>query len=546
VYRYAEVWVPYPMSQTLCCMALLVSVALLTARAEPFKVQTLNYAEQIASNVNIIVLIFGYFFQLGIWGPVTTEVVASVANMVIVVTILVLLFFVALDSFPWIRRFITTMLSKAADSDEDEKLEHINASVSGPQGNTFFIIPPTNVVRRKSWKIIRSSLFDRYIMVVVMMTSVISVVDLIKLDPGPTMRLAALNDFFTVLFCAECAMKILALGFVLGENAYLRNTFNCVDFLVVLLSILLWISAGDGALGGMRSARFFKDLKFFKLKYIRFLRIGLRMRQMTGGHMAAIYRKAIEPDTSKVKAAMKKAKMLFDANVCMEIHGNLRNLSKDISDSAVDLIDEFYREGFDPVAIVTVSQQLHAVRRSVNKELLEFVYNWLAFHAKHAEKTAFLGTLVQSRDIMATLGSKKMEVEMKKSGMARNEVYEMTGDEATLSKDMANELRRRKNAGKGDGGGGGGYLGGTNRANGASRSKWDADATFRSAVDDAAEEDEEDEEGRSRGIVGPTGKKLRDGHGKESTYRSREEMEQDLELDGRGERQVTAFNNKRR
>ena len=33
--------------------------------------------------------------------------------------------------------------------------------------------------------------------------------------------------------------EVIALGLVVGEHAYLRDTFNCVDFLVVLLSILV-------------------------------------------------------------------------------------------------------------------------------------------------------------------------------------------------------------------------------------------------------------------------------------------------------------------
>jgi hypothetical protein len=526
-----QVWVPYPISQTLCCMVLLVGVALLTAKAEPFRLKSLNYAEQIASNVNVVVLIFGYFFQLGIWTPSASRTVAGVCNAIMVITILVLLFFVAMHTFPWIRHFVQAILNKAQDSEAADKLEYINPSVSGPQGNSMFVVPPSNKVRRQCWLIIRSSLFDRYIMAVVLMTSILSIVDFIPLEEGPHARLNVLNDIFTLLFCIECAMKILALGFVLGEHAYLRDTFNCVDFLVVLLSLLLWIAAGGGGLGGIRSARFFKYLKFFRIKYIRFLRIGLRMRQMSGGHVAAMYRKAIEPDTAKVKRVMIKAKMVFEANVCETIYRNLRNLPRDAADSAVDLIEEFYREGFDPEAIVRVSQQLHAVRRSVNKENLEFVYTWLAFHAKHSEKTAFLDTLVQSRDVMAAIGGKRVELEMSKSGMARKEAYEMSADEATLSVDMASELRRRKNAGKGDWGTlpwGGQKLG---------SSKWIGYTSFQ----DEEVPEGEDNNGRVPTELSPGGIKLRHGRGTDSTYRTAEERLQDVETDGRGDAQIRAF-----
>ena len=56
---------------------------------------------------------------------------------------------------------------------------------------------------------------------------------------------------------------------------------------------------------------------------------------------------------------------------------------------------------------VRVSQQLHAVRASVNKENVELVLTWLAFHAKNSEKSAFFETLVQSREYMAEVGGKK-------------------------------------------------------------------------------------------------------------------------------------------
>jgi hypothetical protein len=40
-------------------------------------------------------------------------------------------------------------------------------------------------------------------------------------------------------FCFQLQLAPIQLGFILGEHAYLRDTFNCVDFVVVLLSILV-------------------------------------------------------------------------------------------------------------------------------------------------------------------------------------------------------------------------------------------------------------------------------------------------------------------
>ena len=43
---------------------------------------------------------------------------------------------------------------------------------------------------------------------------------------------------FLVIFTAECAMKILAYGFLLHPGAYLRNGWNLLDFIIVLIGLV--------------------------------------------------------------------------------------------------------------------------------------------------------------------------------------------------------------------------------------------------------------------------------------------------------------------
>ena len=40
---------------------------------------------------------------------------------------------------------------------------------------------------------------------------------------------------FMVIFTAECVMKIIAYGFLLHPGAYLRNGWNIVDFIIVVI-----------------------------------------------------------------------------------------------------------------------------------------------------------------------------------------------------------------------------------------------------------------------------------------------------------------------
>ena len=514
--------VPFPISQTLLCTSLLFGVALLAAKAEPFRYRTMNLAEMLSCNVNVLVLIFGYFFQLGIWDEETTVGVAIAANVLIAVTILFLTFAVCLYLFPWIKTFIAMIMNHANAADAEGTVVKLNTSVSGPQGYALFIIPPSSKFRQKCWETMKSNLFDRFIMVAIAMSTVITFVELVPLAPGPRERIDMINDFFTVAFVLEAVLKIIALGFVLGQHAYLRDTFNCLDFVVVLMSVILWIAENGGdALGGIRSARFFKYLKFFKLKYVRFLRIGLQLRNMSGGHVAAIYRKAREPDSDRIKQVMKKARHVFAEKYCEKMHANLRDLPSEVCDGAIDLIEELWKEGYDPEQIMTVSQQLHAVRNNVNPENLETVYEWLAFHAKHGEKTAFLDTMIYSRDLMAQIGDEAVRELMSKHGSAtRPEEFTMPPEEKAFAKDVANELRRRKS------GRGGDLPASDPRGRNLDIGSFDVDL-----YDNEMNNHPGMREGRE-------GRKLRHGHGVDSTYQTQEERLAEESLDLTGEKQV--------
>ena len=61
-------------------------------------------------------------------------------------------------------------------------------------------------------------------------------------DPLDETKNAALSDgtdvFFTFLFMFEMFVKIVALGLLFGEEAYLRNGWNILDGIVVIISFV--------------------------------------------------------------------------------------------------------------------------------------------------------------------------------------------------------------------------------------------------------------------------------------------------------------------
>jgi hypothetical protein len=46
--------------------------------------------------------------------------------------------------------------------------------------------------------------------------------------------LEQINQIFTYIFCGEALFKIIAMGFVLEQRSYLRESWNAVDFLIVI------------------------------------------------------------------------------------------------------------------------------------------------------------------------------------------------------------------------------------------------------------------------------------------------------------------------
>jgi len=46
-----------------------------------------------------------------------------------------------------------------------------------------------------------------------------------------------LNKGINIIYILEALIKICAMGFVLGKHSYLRDSFNCFDFIIILVSI---------------------------------------------------------------------------------------------------------------------------------------------------------------------------------------------------------------------------------------------------------------------------------------------------------------------
>ncbi len=84
-----------------------------------------------------------------------------------------------------------------------------------------------------------------------------------------TKYVSAWNNFldtvdivFTIIFLFECILKIMAMGFARHKKAYLRDAWNCIDFFIVLSSLVtLTPFSSESSFKVFRTARVLRPLR---------------------------------------------------------------------------------------------------------------------------------------------------------------------------------------------------------------------------------------------------------------------------------------------
>ena len=109
--------------------------------------------------------------------------------------------------------------------------------------------------------LIKSKPFENFILGLILLSSILLVLDNPINDPeSPLMYFLHYADIIlTAFFSMECLFKIISYGFLFNkENSYIRNGWNIIDFLVVLISIISLLIT---------------NVKFSGVKILRLLRV---------------------------------------------------------------------------------------------------------------------------------------------------------------------------------------------------------------------------------------------------------------------------------
>lgn len=125
------------------------------------------------------------------------------------------------------------------------------------EGRAMIVLGPNNPIRRGCAAVVVNPGFDQVTLVLISVSSIALAMDNPLRDPSSAVAVALhhVEVVMTVLFIIEMAMKICSHGFVAMHGAYLRNSWNVLDFLVVIISLFLLFSSDSDKLKGLRSLR---------------------------------------------------------------------------------------------------------------------------------------------------------------------------------------------------------------------------------------------------------------------------------------------------
>jgi hypothetical protein len=128
-------------------------------------------------------------------------------------------------------------------------------------GNSLNCLGEKNSLRMKAFVLIHQSWFDTLILGFIVVSTILLAFENPLRDPNTNSVtiLFYIDIVMTAVFLAEMVVKIIALGLLCnGPESYLRVSWNVLDFLIVLVSLLSII---------------FSHLDLSFLKAIRMLRI---------------------------------------------------------------------------------------------------------------------------------------------------------------------------------------------------------------------------------------------------------------------------------
>eukprot|EP00286_Rhodomonas_abbreviata_P000279 CAMPEP_0181291404 /NCGR_PEP_ID=MMETSP1101-20121128/1948_1 /TAXON_ID=46948 /ORGANISM="Rhodomonas abbreviata, Strain Caron Lab Isolate" /LENGTH=1755 /DNA_ID=CAMNT_0023395791 /DNA_START=9 /DNA_END=5276 /DNA_ORIENTATION=- len=143
---------------------------------------------------------------------------------------------------------------------------------------SWFLFTLRNPLRKAAIAGIENKWWDRTVLLFIFLNTVQLALD----DPmdKPEFRpyslkrdvLNMVSKVFSILFTAECVIKVFALGLMVGPKTYLKEAWNWLDFFIVIVGILDFLPGSFSNLSSLRTLRVMRPLrainKFPKLRFL--------------------------------------------------------------------------------------------------------------------------------------------------------------------------------------------------------------------------------------------------------------------------------------
>ena len=148
--------------------------------------------------------------------------------------------------------------------------------------NSIYIFSQTNKFRIFCMKLITNKWFDRFILIIILLSTVRLVVDTFLKGFTWVLLFDIVDAVFNIIFLLEAAFKIVAMGVALDEGSYLRDNWNKIDIIIVICSIfdfqnLFTKYIGDGS--SSSSLKFLKVLRLLRtLRPLRFISHNMQLK----------------------------------------------------------------------------------------------------------------------------------------------------------------------------------------------------------------------------------------------------------------------------
>jgi len=99
-----------------------------------------------------------------------------------------------------------------------------------------------HLIKMTCFMIINNKIFDNICLLVIIANSVTMIFDDSASSDNPNPIFAVLENIFLILYTIEMGFKIVGYGFIMGPDAYIKDSWNVLDFFIVMSSYVTIIS----------------------------------------------------------------------------------------------------------------------------------------------------------------------------------------------------------------------------------------------------------------------------------------------------------------